>query len=159
MTDKTLTVGSLVLTQYESSYNYEVEGPQGLRLVVHLGWKHDVATATVQHPKGCNSVQSSGSYRSSIEGALNYMRQEIEQEVRRANKKLADFNAQSSEILTAIGEADDQSDQPHKKPNLCKCGAPGTKPHRCPYRIEISGNPEELCNCCSDCKAKCREEI
>lgn len=105
MSDKTLIVGGLVLNKDGSGYCYEVDGPQGLRLRVYPGWKHDVATATVQYPKDCDSVQSAGSFRTAIEGALNYMRQEIEQEVRRIDKKLADFNAQSAEILAVIGEA------------------------------------------------------
>jgi hypothetical protein len=113
MSDKpTISVGGLVLNKDGSGYLYEVEGPQGLRLRLHPGWKHDVATATVQFPKDCNSVQSAGSFRTAIEGALNYMKQEIEQEVRRANKRLADFNAQHSDILALLGELDAQVDQP-----------------------------------------------
>lgn len=46
-----------------------------------------------------------------------------------------------------------------KLPKLCKCGAPGTEPHHCAYRNEIEGDPDKLCNCCSDCTARCAEEI
>ena len=112
MPSKTMTVGGLVLTKDGSSYRYEVEGFLGLRLRVYPGWKSDVAMATVQFPKDCNSVQSAGSFKTAIEGALNYMQQEIEQEVRRAKKKLADYKAQQAGIIALIGEPDAKVDQP-----------------------------------------------
>jgi len=57
-----------------------------------------------------------------------------------------------------VTRATNPNPKPRKKPKTCKCGAPGTEPHHCPYRNEI-GDPEELCNCCSDCTAKCAEEV
>ncbi len=97
-----------MLTKEGSDYIYEVEGIQGLKLQLHPGWKSDIAMATVQFPKGCNRVQSAGSYRTAIEGALEYMKGEVEQEVRRANKKLEDFNNQHAEILALLGEENDE---------------------------------------------------
>ncbi len=104
MPQKTITIGGLVLTQEGSSYIYEVEGLQGLRLQFRPGWKSDVATATVQFPKGCELCSSSGSYRDAIVGALDSMKQTLEQKARRANKNLADFNAQHAEIMVRLLE-------------------------------------------------------
>lgn len=41
----------------------------------------------------------------------------------------------------------------------CKCGAQGGMPHSCPYRSEIAGDDETLCNCCSDCRWQCQQDI
>ena len=106
----TMIIGGLVLTKEGSSYIYEVEGIQGLKLQLHPGWKSDVAMATVQFPKGCDRVQSAGTFRTAIEGSLNYMLQEVEQEVRRAKVKLAAFNSQYAEILALLGENDEKAE-------------------------------------------------
>lgn len=36
---------------------------------------------------------------------------------------------------------------------------PALKNHKCAYRCEIYGDPNELCRCCSTCLAKCAEEV
>jgi hypothetical protein len=107
----TMTIGGLVLTKDGSSYIYQTAGAQGLKIQLHTEWKDDVAMATVQFPKNCDSVQSAGSYRTAIEGALNYMLQEVEQEVRRANKRLEAFNNQYVEILALLGEEKDEKSE------------------------------------------------
>jgi hypothetical protein len=109
MKQTTITIGGLVLTKVGTEYVFEVGGIQGLRLQLHPGWKSDVATATVQFPKGCDRVQSAGSYRDAIVGALDEMRQGVDQQVRRANKNLADFNRQHAEILALIGEGQNEN--------------------------------------------------
>ena len=106
----TMTIGGLMLTKEGSDYIYEVEGIQGLKLQLHPGWKSDIAMATVQFPKGCDRVQSAGSYRTAIEGALNYMLQEVEQKVRRAKVELAAFNSQYTEVLALLGENDEKAE-------------------------------------------------
>ena len=109
-----MTVGGLILTKNEigTGYSYEVKGPRDLRIKVNPGWKHDIAMATVCYPDECTSVQSAGSYKGSIESAMNFMRQSIEQEVLQANRKLADFNSKCSEILALLESPNDQSIQP-----------------------------------------------
>jgi hypothetical protein len=105
-----MRVGNLVLTGDGSSYTYEGRGDQGLKLKILPGWKDNKAVAIVQYPKGCNSVEHAGELPSVIEETLSSMRQDIEQEVRRAKKKLEAFNAQCTEILAAIGETKKETD-------------------------------------------------
>ena len=105
MPERTMKVGNLVFTGDGSYYTYEVQGDQGLKLKLYPGWKDNKAVAIVQYPKGCNSVEHAGELPSVIGETLESMRQDIEQEVRRANRKLRDVNAQCTEILAAIGEA------------------------------------------------------
>ena len=102
MPKDTLVVGGLVFTKDGSHYTYEVQGDQGLKVSLYPGWKDNKAVAIVQYPKGCNSVEHAGELPSVIEEALDSMRQDIEQEVRRVKKKLEAFNLQSTEILAAI---------------------------------------------------------
>lgn len=92
----TLTVGSLVLTKEGSSYKYE-EGQ--LKLLVYLGWKDNMAVVTTQYLSGCSSVQSAGELPLVIESTLGSIRQNLEQEVRRATKRLAAFNTQFTEVI------------------------------------------------------------
>jgi hypothetical protein len=105
----TMTIGGLVLTKDGSSYIYQAAGAQGLKIQLRPGWKDDVAMATVQFPKNCDSVQSAGSYRTAVAGALLYMKQEVEQEVRQANKRLEAFNNQYVEILALLGEGQNEN--------------------------------------------------
>jgi hypothetical protein len=102
MPENTMRVGELVFTLDGSRYTYEVQGDQGLKLSLYPGWKDKKAVAIVQYPKGCNSVEHAGELPSVIEEVLDSMKQDIEQEIRRAKKKLEAFNTQSTEILAAI---------------------------------------------------------
>lgn len=105
MSDKTLSVGSLVFTEEGTYFKYE-EGK--LEILVYPGWKKDVAIVNVKYPM-CATMSSAGELPSVIESTLDSMRQELEQEVRRATKRLASFNAQYAEIL---GKINAQVDQP-----------------------------------------------
>lgn len=40
------------------------------------------------------------------------------------------------------------------------CGNPGSADlHPCPYKREINDDPDEYCNCCSECEQECRDNI
>ena len=99
-----MKVGSLVLTGDGSSYAYEGKGDQGLKLRLFPGWKDHKAVAIVQYPKGCNSVEHAGELPSVIEETLHSMRQDIEQEIRRASRKLAAFEAECALVIAAIAK-------------------------------------------------------
>jgi hypothetical protein len=105
MAKETLKVGSLVFTRTTpetDKYTYETNGTSGIRIQLALGWKGDKAVAFVRYPKDGWTVESIGELPSVIESALNEVEQGLEQEVRKAKKKLESFRAQSSEILAAI---------------------------------------------------------
>lgn len=36
---------------------------------------------------------------------------------------------------------------------------PSTQPHICPYKEDINGDIESLCNCCDDCQNICCDDI
>lgn len=38
----------------------------------------------------------------------------------------------------------------------CGCDVP-FRLHQCPYKMEIDGNDNWLCNCCDDCRDKCSQ--
>ena len=99
MSDSTMKVGALVFTLDGKHFEYK-DGH--LRILVYPGWKKDLAVVTVQYPSQCGLIQSAGELPSVIESTLDSMRQELEQEVRRANKRLAAFNTQCSEILGKV---------------------------------------------------------
>lgn len=40
----------------------------------------------------------------------------------------------------------------------CKCGNTAEPLHTCPYLEEIN-NDKKLCNCCSECKSNCSDEV
>jgi hypothetical protein len=103
MSDDTLKVGTLELTKSGNQFVYD---DHELKISLYPGWKEDKATVRVQYPSGCNSVGLAGDLPSVIGDTLSYMRQEIEQEVRRANKKLKDFNTQCARVLAAIGSSE-----------------------------------------------------
>ena len=42
---------------------------------------------------------------------------------------------------------------------ICDCGNNVESLHTCPYREEINGDSETLCNCCSDCEHTCAMDI
>jgi hypothetical protein len=44
-------------------------------------------------------------------------------------------------------------------PSRCKCGAPAAPLGKCPYKSDIHGDDETLCNCCYDCRLACADEI
>ena len=37
--------------------------------------------------------------------------------------------------------------------------APAEPPHECPYKVEIAGDRETKCNCCSTCQYSCAMDI
>ena len=37
-------------------------------------------------------------------------------------------------------------EKPRKQRKHCKCGAPATDLHRCPYQVEICEDDKKLCN-------------
>jgi hypothetical protein len=37
----------------------------------------------------------------------------------------------------------------------CRCGGKGIELHPCPFKDEIHGDTETLCNCCDDCTQEC----
>lgn len=39
------------------------------------------------------------------------------------------------------------------------CSNPGESLHTCPYKEDISGDSETLCNCCGSCQYSCRMDI
>jgi len=41
----------------------------------------------------------------------------------------------------------------------CKCGADADQDHTCPYREELNGDSETLCNCCENCRRACLMDI
>jgi hypothetical protein len=47
--------------------------------------------------------------------------------------------------------------------NLCGnrggCTNPEEADHTCPFSEEINNDSESLCNCCSDCRRECAEDI
>lgn len=40
----------------------------------------------------------------------------------------------------------------------CKV-APAAEPHPCPFAEEMSGNSEDVCNCCAQCAHECAMDI
>ena len=47
--------------------------------------------------------------------------------------------------------------------NKKKCPSCGkreaTEPHTCPFQVEINGDEETLCECCSECEGECAMDI
>lgn len=41
----------------------------------------------------------------------------------------------------------------------CNCGNEGEAEHCCPYKEDIHGDSETLCNCCSECQHQCAMDI
>jgi hypothetical protein len=41
----------------------------------------------------------------------------------------------------------------------CDCGEKATKLHPCPYKEDVGGDSETLCNCCTSCEKSCCEDI
>ena len=41
----------------------------------------------------------------------------------------------------------------------CNCGAPAKEPHTCPYKEDINGDSETLCQCCDGCQSDCARDI
>lgn len=39
------------------------------------------------------------------------------------------------------------------------CGGDGSELHSCPFREEIGGDAETLCNCCEGCTKECAYDI
>jgi hypothetical protein len=40
-----------------------------------------------------------------------------------------------------------------------RCANSGTMSHTCPYKSDVDGDDETLCNCCADCVSLCGDEI
>lgn len=43
--------------------------------------------------------------------------------------------------------------------DICKCGNDADDLHTCPYKEDINGDYESLCNCCSACRNECAKDI
>jgi hypothetical protein len=41
----------------------------------------------------------------------------------------------------------------------CKCGAAAQEEHPCPYQVEMDGNDDNYCNCCSECTENCAMDV
>ena len=54
---------------------------------------------------------------------------------------------------------DDTNEDPGYDPTLCKCGEDANPSHMCPYKTEMFGDYETLCNCCDECTNQCGYDI
>ena len=43
--------------------------------------------------------------------------------------------------------------------STCKCGEPGLANHTCPYKTDLNGDYDSLCNCCENCQVLCADEL
>lgn len=63
-------------------------------------------------------------------------------------------NTQAEQSPKNAGVGPAKADQ-----SKCGCGADGMPYHTCPFKEEIYGDAETLCNCCEGCEHECAMDV
>lgn len=70
-----------------------------------------------------------------------------------------------TDAAEALQRASDEIASVSGEPDLVKlctkggCKNPAEPPHRCPYKSDIGGDDETLCECCDGCQYECAMDI